>query len=377
MMHYLSKTDPFKLRGIVLLRLDFNTEDDWRMRAVLPTIALLLKTSDKIVIASHRGRPAPVAAARLKTGGPGVFDRKFSLRKNAAALGRFLGQKVIFIPNFDFVEIKKKISRAPRGTVFLLENLRFDPGEEKNDPGFAKKLASLADCYVNDAFAVSHRANASVAAITRLLPGYGGLELENEISSLSRVMKHPAQPLVFIVGGAKAADKLEVLRYFRKKTGSFLLGGGPANTILALRGMNVKKSVRDADPSSLRTLAAFAKLKSVVVPFDFRWHGDYIWDLGPKTERAFAAKIAAARTILWSGPLGMIERPAFAQGSIAVAKAIIRNRRAFSLSGGGETVMFLKKYKFDRKFSFISTGGGAMIDFLAGKKLPGIESLKR
>jgi 3-phosphoglycerate kinase len=263
----------------------------------------------------------------------------------------------------------------------LLENLRFHAGEEKNDSKFARQLASLADFYVNDAFAVSHRANASVAAVTRFLPSYAGFELEREISSLSRAMSSAKRPLVFIAGGAKAADKLSMLTFFRNKADWFLLGGGPANTILSLRGVDVKKSVRDTDSKDIRAMKKFAVAKNVIVPTDFCWHGEAIWDVGAETVAAFSKKIAKARTIVWSGPLGLIERPAYARGSVAVARAVARAttgpHRAFSLTGGGETVMFLKQYHLDKKFSFISTGGGAMIDFLAGKKLPGIAALER
>ena len=219
-IHYLRTAHPKALAGTVLLRLDFNTEDDWRMRSVVPSIKLLLKTSSQIVIASHHGRPFGV-------------DKKLSLKKNADALSKMLHRKVIFIPHFRFGEIKRMVSSAPRGSIFLLENLRFLKGEEENSPALAKQLASLANVYVNDAFAVSHRANASIVAITKFLPSYAGLELENEITSLSKTMIHPRRPLVLILGGAKAADKLGVIAYFKKKADWFLLGGGPANTILA------------------------------------------------------------------------------------------------------------------------------------------------
>lgn len=271
--------------------------------------------------------------------------------------------------------------------MFLLENLRFMAGEEKNDSKFAKQLASLvlpamgfpktgAGFYVNDAFAVSHRANASVAAITKFLPSYAGLELEREIKSLSKAMRSPKHPLVFVAGGAKAGDKLEVIWYFKNKADNFLLGGGPADTILSLRRMDVKKSIEDTNPADLVKLKKFARLPSVTAPDDFVWQKDRILDIGPRTANRFAKIIAGARTVIWSGPMGMIEEKAYAKGSLAVAHAIAKNRKAFSLTGGGETVEFLKQYNLDKKFSFISTGGGAMLDFLAGKKLPGIEALK-
>lgn len=351
-----------ELQGTAFLRLDFNTEDDWRMKAVLPTIKFLCAHSSKIVIGSHRGRPVG-------------FDKKFSLRKNAALLARLTGRRVTFIDHFRFEEIRRTVAAAPRGSIFLLENLRFMKGEEANDARFARALASLADFYVNDAFAVSHRANASVAAITKFLPHYAGLELEQEIVSLSRVMRAPKRPLVLLLGGAKAEDKLGVIAYFKNRADSILLGGGPANTILSLKGMDVKNSVRDRDPKSLHTLRSVARSRNVLLPEDFVWHGDMIWDLGPKTVARFGARIAAARTVLWSGPLGLIENARYARGTRAVARAVAQNRRAFSVAGGGETVMFLKTCKLDKKFSFISTGGGAMMDFLAGKKLPGIAAL--
>jgi len=363
MIRYLRGTNPSLLRGVALLRLDFNTEDDWRMRTEFPTIKLLLNVASKVVIISHHGRPKGV-------------EKALSLKKKAKMLAKLMRQKVIVIPGSDFRKIKKIIEKSPMGSLFLLENLRFNAGEEKNDRAFAKKLASLADFYVNDAFAVSHRADASVAAITRFLPSYAGLELEREIDFLSRVMKKPKRPLVFVVGGAKAADKLDAIHYFYKKADWFLLGGGLANTILTLRGVDIKASVRDTDKKDVRELAYFSRASRVLSPTDFVWHGKAIWDIGPKTAAAYAKKIASAKTILWSGPLGLIEKPRYAHGSVAIAKAIAKNRRALSVTGGGETVMFLKKYRLDKAFSFISTGGGAMIDFLAGKKLPGIEALK-
>jgi phosphoglycerate kinase len=370
MIKSLSSASPKALAGTALLRLDFNTKDDWRMRAVLPTIKLLLKHSGRIVIVSHRGRPEG-------------FDKKLSLRGDAVKLSKSLGgKKVTFINHFRFAEIKALVAAAPRGAIFLLDNLRFLPGEEKNDPRLAKQIASLADYYVNDAFAVSHRANASVVAVTKFLPSYAGIEMESEIKSLGKVIVRPSRPVVLVLGGAKASDKLGVIAYFKNKADWFLLGGGSANTILWLKGMDVKKSIKDSDPKELPALKKIAGYKSVVLPTDFVWGGggaaagSAILDIGPKTVLAFNKKIAAARTIIWSGPLGLIEKKQYAKASIAVARAIGRNRRAFSVSGGGETVMFLKHYKLDKKFSFISTGGGAMVDFLAGKKLPGIEALK-
>jgi phosphoglycerate kinase len=373
MINYLSKAKPKAIVGVALLRLDFNTKDDWRMRAVLPTIKSLLKTSCKIVIVSHRGRPEGGA---FVNGMPKGFAVGLHLNDDALHLSKMIKRKVVFINHFRFSEMKAEIAAAPEGPVFLLDNLRFLPGEEKNDPALAKQLASLADFYVNDAFAVSHRVNASVVAVTNFLPSYAGFEMEQEILSLSKVVVAPKHPVVLILGGAKASDKLGVIQHFKRKADWFLLGGSSANSVLAIRRFDVKNSLREKDPAALNELASLANQKNVVLPIDYKWQRRAILDIGPKSAKLFSQKIAGAKTVIWSGPLGLIERKAYATGSIAVARAIGRNHAAFSVCGGGETVMFLKKYKLEKNFSFISTGGGAMIDFLAGEKLPGIEALK-
>ncbi len=385
---YLSKVKINQIRGVALLRLDFNTDDDWRMRAVLPTIKFLLKRSLKLVILSHRGRPEG-------------FDKKFSLRNNGVALQRLIGRRVRFVPSLDFRIIREAIDRSPRGSIILLENLRFWKEEEANDRRFAKQLASLAGdfyphtkrghtsstqdsksprcgvgVYVNDAFAVSHRANASVVAITKFLPSYAGLELEREIKFLSGVTKKPARPVVLVLGGGKAADKLGVIRYFKNKADSILLGGAAANTILRLRGADMGRSLLDKNKRDLKSLREVLRYENAVLPMDLRWHKGAALDIGKRTVEVFSKKLSRARTIIWSGPMGYFEKRGFGVGNLAVARAIARNRKAFTLAGGGETVAFLKKHKLDEKFGFISTGGGAMLDFLAGKKLPGLEALK-
>ena len=376
MIHFLSKTDPEKISGkTVLLRLDFNTEDDWRMRAVLPTIKFLLKNNCKIVILSHRGRPHPHSLIRSNEHMSRV-DRKFSLKKDALDLARLVQKKVIFVDRFDLVRIKNMVAASPKSSIFLLENLRFLAGEEKNDPKLAQQLALLGDLYVNDAFAVSHRANASVAAITKFLPSYAGLELEQEISFLSTAMRRPRHPFTFVIGGAKASDKLGVMVFFKKKVDRFLLGGGSANTMLFEKGMDVKRSLRDEDGDDDAIIAKIARYSNMLVPIDYAWQKDAIVDIGPRTAQLFAKEIARASMIIWSGPLGVIDQKPYDKGSLAVARAIAKNRRAITIAGGGETVMFLKRIHLDKKFTFLSTGGGAMLDFLAGKKLPGIEALK-
>lgn len=190
-------------------------------------------------------------------------------------------------------------------------------------------------------------------------------------------MRHPRHPFVFVVGGAKASDKLGVMKYFRSKVDWFLVGGAAGNTVLALKGMGMKKSLRDKDKKDLKGLRGILRYENVILPVDLKWHNGAALDIGPRTIGAFTGKIRRARTIIWSGPVGYFEKRGFDKGNLAVARAIAANRKAFKLTGGGETVMFLKKHHLDKKFSFISTGGGAMLDFLAGKKLPGIEALSK
>lgn len=373
-VNYLSNADKKSLRGTALLRLDFNTEDEWRMEAALPMVRFLLKNSEKVLIFSHRGRPA---FTKVSAGKPKGFDKKLSLKKDAANLSKMLGRKVVFLPKLDLAKIKKKIARAKKGSVFVLENLRFFKGEENNDGKFAKKLASLGDFYVNDAFAVSHRGNASVSAITRFLPAFAGFEMERELKFLSCVMTKPKKPLVIVLGGAKAHGKLGILKYFRKKAKWFLVGGATADTLLFLKGLDIKKSLVDKDKKDLKNLRSVMRYKNIVLPYDVKFENRMILDIGPKTESAFAEKLKKAGTIVWSGPMGAFENKKFAGGTIAIAKAIAANKKAFSVVGGGETVAFLKKYKLDKKFTFLSTGGGAMLDFLAGEKLPGIAALQK
>lgn len=322
------------------MRLDFNTEDNWRLLASLPTIRHLLKNCRAVVVLSHKGRPAG-------------FDKKLSLRPVAKDLKRATGKTAIFVPHFRFQEIAGLIKSSPRGALFLLENLRFLEGEAENSRILAEHLAMLGDFYVNDAFAVSHRANASVAAITEFLPSYAGLELEAEIKNLSKVIKKPKHPLVVILGGLKIENKLGVIKNLKNKASVFLIGGA-------------------LTPQILKKLAA----PKLVVPVDFKKDKGVIRDIGPKSAKLFDEKIQTAVTIIWNGPLGNILDKRFQNGTKSVAKSVAANQSAYTVVGGGETVMFLKKMKLDKKIDFISTGGGAMLEFLAGKELPGIKALE-
>jgi len=363
MIHFLSKANPKSLRGTALLRLDFNAEDSWRMEAAVPTIKFLLKHSDKVVIVSHRGRPKG-------------FDKKLSLKRDVSVLEKLLGKRVRFIPHFRFNEIKTLIQKAPRGSVFLLENIRFLNGEDADDPKLGKALASLADFYVNDSFAVEHRKNASITAVTKFLPRYAGFELEKEIDALGRAMKNPKKPLVVILGGAKVKDKLGVMKFFKEKADAFLIGGAAANTFFYLKKIPIGKSLYEKDSEDLKKIAPALGYKNLVLPPDWRESDTMILDIGKKAEKLFADKIKHARTIIWSGPMGLTEKKGFDRGTRAVAKAIAANKKAFSVVGGGETVSFLEGHRMQKKFGFISTGGSAMLVFLAGEKLAGIEALK-
>jgi 3-phosphoglycerate kinase len=340
MVRFLTQLKPVNLKNkICLLRLDLNTEDNWRLLASLPTLKFLTANCRAVIILSHKGRPVG-------------FEKKLSLRKYSVELKKLLGKIVIFIPHFRFEEIKNLVESSPQGSIFLLENLRFLKEEGDNNPVLAEHLASLGNFYVNEAFAVSHRANTSVVAVTEYLPSYAGFGLESEIKNLSKVMQKPAQPLVVVLGGLKIEDKLGIYHNLKKQASAFLIGGALDKNVLKLQ------------------------LPKLVIPVDFKYEKGIIRDIGPKSVKLFQKHIKSAKTILWNGPLGNINKKRFEAGTRAIAKAIAANKEAFKVTGGGETVTYLKKLKLDKKFDFVSTGGGAMLEFLAGKKLPGLEALR-
>ena len=355
------------------MRVDLNLEENeirgrghLRIAAILPTLDFLLKNKARIVLLSHRGRPKG-------------FDKKQSLKFFTKIFSEKLNRKVNFIDNFNFAEIRKKIKNSSPASVFLLENLRFLKGEEKNSLRLARQLASLGDIYINDDFAVSHRKDASVAAIAKFLPAYAGFLLEKEIKNLNKAMKNPKKPLVVILGGAKVLDKISLIR---GKADYFLIGGAMANTFIAAQGIPVGDSLydRNADlPAKIlsKNLGGQAR-KKIILPVDTIVHKRQILDIGPETIKKYAGIIQKAGTIVWNGPMGYIEDERFANGSKAIAKAIIKSK-AHSVIGGGETIASLKIKNQKSKIKnnvFLSTGGGAMLEYLAGKKLPGIEALK-
>ena len=362
-----------------------------RLTGVLPTIKFLIGRGAKVVILSHRGRPTKVQSSKFKV-------QSYTLKPFTATLSKLLKKPVKFIDlKKDFKAVKTIIKKAPKSSVFLLENLRFSPGEDKNDKKFAKKLASLGDFYVNDAFSVNHRKNASVVAMTKFLPAYAGLLLEKEIKNLSMAVKNPKHPLVVILGGAKISDKIGVIKNFLKRADYFLIGGGVANTFFAAQGLPIYNSLYEKE--MVLTARQLLKLKKIILPIDsaisVKGRKKEILDIGPRTIEKYNQIIKKAKTIIWNGPMGYFENPKFAKGSKAVTQAILKSH-AFAIIGGGETTSLfgsaqryaenyveLRRKKFrvgPREVSvsprmFISTGGGAMLQYLAGKKLPGIAAL--
>jgi phosphoglycerate kinase len=324
---------------ICVLRAGFDTKgpkDSLRLERAIPTIKFLLKNKSRVLIISHHGRPK----ARDK----GL--RKFSLRSYVPFLEKNLKRKIVFLKN-----IPKDLSQ--KGDILMLENLRFFPGEKKNDPKLAKRLADLGDFYVNDAFSNSHRQHASIVAITEYLPSYAGLSLEAEVKHLGNVLKNPKKPFVVVFGGAKIEEKVHVIKNLLPKATKFLLG----SSIINKPPMGVKSP-------------------KIIKPIDWLSEDGEALDIGPLTVEMFAEIIKSAKTIVWSGPLGKFEDKRFFGGSASLAKLIAKSR-AFSVVGGGETTQLVRKLKLEKRYGFLSTGGGAMLEFLAGKKLPGIEALKK
>lgn len=367
MLNFLSKVDPTTLKGTALVRIDVNTEETTRMEAVLPTFEFLKEHAQKIVILSHAGRP-------LDT------NPRLSLEGKAELFAGLLKKEVRFIPHFEFEKIREEIHGAPNGTIFFLENLRFLREEADNDEGLARSLASLGDYYVNDAFPVSHRKAASIVGITKFIPHYAGLRFEAELETLAPLMESPEHPLVFILGGAKAADKIGVLENFEELADWFLLAGTPANTALDIQGIDVMQSLKETDAHSVRIVNRLLKSKKVVLPIDWKWGDQRILDIGPQTTAEFKEKIATAKTIIWNGPVGLFEQSGFESGTKALVEALA-NCEAKVIVGGGETLTawhtFSSNLESKTSNVFISTGGGAMLEFLSGKKLPGIIALEQ
>ncbi len=376
----------------VLLRADFNVpldrgrvRDDTRIRAVLPTIENLLTRGARLVIASHLGRPK------------GKPEPSLMLNPVAARLGELLNKPVKKMDDIVGEEVKKAIETMEQGDIILLENLRFDKGEENNDESFARLLAEPVDIFVNDAFGTAHRAHASTVGVAAFIPAVAGLLMKKEIEELSRCLEQPQRPLTAILGGAKVSDKINVLRRFIQTTDNLLVGGGMANTFLAARGFGMGDSyyekglLDEADcimKESEKTGCQLVLPLDLVVTDDLKPGGevkaldpekiDGIWkavDIGPKTAGEFGKHIASSAMIVWNGPLGVFEVPPFERGTAIIAKQVV-NSGAYSVIGGGDLVAALESLNLADRFSFISTGGGATLEFWEGRELPGIKVLK-
>jgi phosphoglycerate kinase len=376
----------------VLLRDDFNISldsrhhisNDERIRQSLPSIEYLLKKHNSLILLSHLGRPRGV-------------DPKLSLAPVAKRLQEYLPhQQVILVPDLKSLS-QEKTRKDNKNDVFLLENIRFFPGEEDNSTDFAQELAAFADVYVNDAFSVSHRASTSVVGLPKLLPSYGGLLLKKEVETIGKAISHPKNPFVTILGGAKISSKIGLIDKLIAIADFVLLGGGLANTFLLALDIQVGKSlVETAQVAKAKHLLAHAEKNrtrlllptdavvgdlegktATVKPVQALTKTDRILDIGPQTQAAFGQAIATAKTIIWNGPVGYFEVPAYQRGTDFLYYAIADNPQAVSIVGGGETLAALSHKEHLDKITHISTGGGAMLEFIEKGTLPGIEALNQ
>jgi phosphoglycerate kinase len=376
---------------IILLRVDFNVtvedskvSEDFRMRALLPTVRFLIENgAKKVVIISHFGRPN------------GDRDAACSLKVVAGHLSDLLSLPVLFVSDCVGEDVKNRVSGSGQ-KIILLENLRFYKGEEENDEGFARALAALADIFVQDAFGVMHREHASIVGVPKFLPAYAGLLVEKEAGALSMLLKNPKRPFAALIGGAKISTKIGVIEKFLEIADNVCLGGALANTALAARGMAVGKSLVEGGVADKIKNIKFtdtrlhlpmdvrvAKSKDAKEGIETKGAGnviddEIILDIGPDTQDLFSNVIQKSKSIVWNGPMGYIENPVFREGTYRVAKEIAKasDEGVFSVVGGGDTYLTLETLGIMDKISFVSTGGGAMLDFLATGTLPGIEALR-
>ena len=394
----LAKVQDAKLKDKnVLVRVDYNVPlkdgsitDDTRIRETMKTVKLLLEGNNRVVLMAHLGRPK------------GQPVEKYSLKPVVARLAELSGAKVHFAPDCVGPEADKVVAAAKKGEIVLLENLRYHAEEEKNDEAFAKLLAKHGEFFVQEAFGALHRAHASTAAIAKFLPGAIGFLVQKELEYLDHAMVSPVRPFLAIIGGAKVADKIAVLYSLIEKVDTLIIGGGMAYTFLAAQNTNIGKSLLEADKveeAKNIILKAHRNNVELLLPADHRivteikpdaqvevtqamavpdgWIGV---DIGPRTELLFADKIKAAKTIFWNGPVGIFETPAFASGSVTVANAMAGATRAgaTTILGGGDTLSVLKTAKVKAEsISHCSTGGGASLEFVEGKQLPGLVALSQ
>ena len=378
----------------VLVRVDFNVPvkdgvvgDDTRIRAALPTISYLVEHGAKVILMSNLGRPA----------GEG-YEEKFTLAPAAARLAELIDAPVVFASDTIGEDARAKAANLSDGSIVVLENLRFDKREKKNDPAFCEELASLADLYVNDAFGTAHRAHASTAGVAALLPSYAGFLLAGEVDTLSGMLDAPERPFVAILGGSKVSDKVGVIDALIDKADTIIIGGGMCFTFLLAEGKQVGTSLKEEDwveragemiqkakaagvklllPVDIVAADAFAEDAAKVtcgadsIPEDMMG-----LDIGPKTEELYASAIAQGATVFWNGPMGVFEMKAFEHGTKAVAEAVAANTQAATIIGGGDSVAAVNKFELADRMTFISTGGGASMELVEGKPLPGVEALR-
>lgn len=389
---FIDNTKPADKR--VLLRVDFNVSltdtftiaDDARIRQALPTIKQLLVNNNRLIIASHLGRPK-------------AREDKYSLKIVAEKLHEYLPDNPIRLVNDFLSEPHETFANQQPKEILLLENIRYYPEEKNNDPGFIKKLSELADVFVNDAFGVCHRADASVVGVAQVLPPYGGLLLKKEIEMISKITHNPHKPVVAILGGAKISSKINLIGKLMEIADFLLVGGGMANTFLSAQGNEIGKSFTEYDETeNARRLLFLAAQKNtaIVLPSDVvigdmknSVNGgitkrsneiskeDTILDIGPETQARYGAIINKAKTIVWNGPVGYFENPAFRRGTDFIYYAITQNQEATSIVGGGDTLAAISKKEYLEKITHISTGGGAMLEYIEKGTLPGIEALRK
>lgn len=392
----IASVDDLDARGKrVLVRVDFNVPvsdgvctDDTRIRAALPTINKLVEGGARVILMSHLGRPS----------GEG-FEEKFTLRPAALRLAELLGKPVAFASDTIGEDAHAKAAALQDGQVLVLENLRFDKREKKNDPAFCEELASLGDAYVNDAFGTAHRAHASTAGVAALLPAYAGYLMQREVGTLSGMLDKPRRPFVAILGGSKVSDKIKVIDALLEKCDTLIIGGGMCFTFLLAQGKQVGTSLKEEDWVE-RAAAMLKKAEErgvkLLLPVDVVCADKFAedartetvsvdaipadmmgLDIGPETSKLYADAIAEGATVFWNGPMGVFEMDAFAAGTKAVALAVAENQQADTIIGGGDSVAAVNKFDLADCMTFISTGGGASMELVQGEALPGVEALRR